>query len=148
MQQDYDITERSALATVANEVLTHARTRSLTGATVVSCSGDLGVGKTAFVQELAALLGVAEQVVSPTYTIMKRYQTTDPQFHTLVHIDAYRLESVDEMRVLGFSDVLNEPGTMVCVEWPEQLGDLLPDTTLALTLTVSQDGTRRTLTMH
>ena len=106
------------------------------GATTLALHGELGAGKTAFVQELGKLLGVKETITSPTFVIMKRYQTARNSFKNLVHIDAYRLESVDEMRVLGFKPLLKEKDTIICIEWAEKLEELLPKNALHLHFTL------------
>ncbi len=87
---------------------------------VVGLSGDLGAGKTTFVQHAARELGVKEQVTSPTFVIAQAYQTTHPVFTRLVHMDAYRLE--DEVKdTVGFAEFLQDPHTLMLVEWPEKL---------------------------
>jgi len=101
-------------------------------ATVVALEGNLGAGKTTFVQTLARELGVGDTVQSPTYMLMKKYKVTNPKFKTLVHIDAYRLESPDEFGALKPEQFLNDPQTLVLVEWPERLGDKLPKPDMAL----------------
>lgn len=100
-----------------------------TGATVIGLSGDLGAGKTTLTQILAQRLGVVETVVSPTFVIAKQYRTANRGFDSLVHIDAYRIDSVDELGPLGWSDVLVTPRTLVVVEWPERIEGALPSGT-------------------
>ena len=116
-------------------------------ATVVALHGDLGAGKTTLVQHLAACLGVKEGVTSPTFVVMKRYHLDDDvqtAYDTLVHIDAYRIEEIEEMQPLRFSDMLSEGNTLICIEWAERIAALLPEDTLHITL--SLDGENRTLT--
>jgi tRNA threonylcarbamoyladenosine biosynthesis protein TsaE len=113
-------------------------------ATVLALHGDLGAGKTTFVQQYAARLGVTEPVTSPTFVIQKVYPLTKP-WDQFVHIDAYRIESAAEMNQLGFAELLNTSRTLVCIEWAERIDSLLPDNTKHLTFTV--DGELRTLTL-
>lgn len=94
-------------------------------ATVLALQGDLGAGKTTLTKHLAKLLGVAETVVSPTFVIAKFYETAI-DFDQLVHIDAYRIESLDELGPLGWEALLQQPKTLVIVEWPEKIMDALP----------------------
>lgn len=96
------------------------------GAKVICLSGDLGAGKTAFTKEMAVELGVEETVTSPTFVIMKKYQTPNSQFQTLIHIDAYRLESSAELEVLGWREMANNPKNLILIEWPENVQDILP----------------------
>ena len=112
------------------------------GATILALRGDLGVGKTALVQTLATELGVRDVVTSPTFTIMKRYQT-ERQFTSLVHIDAYRFEYIGESTPLHFTDMLSEPHTLVCIEWPERIETLIPVTAHHILITTEADEMRR-----
>jgi tRNA threonylcarbamoyladenosine biosynthesis protein TsaE len=137
------------LATLANEALERLRERQAkNSATVLALSGEFGAGKTAFTQALARRLGVEGVVASPTYVIMKRYRTADPDFPTLVHVDAYRIESPAELLPLRFSAVLAEPRALVCIEWAEKLAAELPPQHLTVSLAHLGDsnGPRRVLT--
>lgn len=144
--REFDISTLPALETAAGAVLDIAAALQTPGATVLGLSGELGAGKTAFVQALARLLGVTEPVVSPTFTIMRSYAARHPQFTELVHIDAYRIESVDEMNVLRFADLLDRKGTMICIEWPERITTLVPAEAMQLSFVHSR--TARTLRLE
>lgn len=110
---------------------------------VISLSGNLGAGKTTLVQFLAKELGVHEQVTSPTFTIMKNYQIAEgKQFKNLIHVDAYRIDSLDELRPLGFAPLLTTPGNLVCIEWAEKIASFLPKDTIYLTLVVIDEQSR------
>lgn len=98
------------------------------GALVVALEGDLGGGKTTFVKGFARGLGIHEKILSPTFVIMKRFKIHDSRFKNFVHIDAYRLNSVRELRVLGWQDILKDKGNMVLVEWADRIrGALLKE---------------------
>lgn len=113
------------------------------GACVIGLSGDLGAGKTAFVKALGDLLGVKDEITSPTFVIMKSYDIkTHPFLRTLTHIDAYRIESEDEMRVLGFSELLKDSERLVCIEWPEKIEHVLPKDMYPVTLAIEEGETR------
>ncbi len=107
-------------------------------ATIVALSGELGAGKTTFVQELAKELGVKETVQSPTYVLMKSYSIAYKNFTQLVHIDLYRLEKPEELAALQLENYLNDPHALVCIEWPERADSLLPNPNI--TLKFSSDG--------
>ena len=91
---------------------------------VTGLSGHLGAGKTAFVKRVADKLGVGEVVTSPTFVLMKIYgvQGPDVAFKRLVHIDAYRLERREDLEALRFEEVVADPGNLVMIEWPENVG--------------------------
>ncbi len=114
-------------------------------ATILGLSGDLGAGKTTFTQQLADLLGVKEDVTSPTFVIEKVYNLPEPilyGFKKLIHIDAYRLDSGAELLSLGFKELLNTPENLIIIEWPERVADILPSSTKILKFTFINDTTR------
>ncbi len=113
-------------------------------ATVVGLSGDLGAGKTTLTKAIAEILGVHDTVQSPTFVIAKFYPTTHDMFNSMVHIDAYRIESIDELAPLGWEEVLTRPRTIVIVEWPERIEGALPND--AYHFSLSHDGDNRTIT--
>lgn len=99
-------------------------------ATVLALRGDLGAGKTTFTQALARELGVSESVTSPTFVIMKIYDLDGQKFDRLIHIDAYRFDSPDELDALNFSDFLQDPKNLIVLEWPEKVEGKLPANTI------------------
>lgn len=96
---------------------------------VISLSGDLGAGKTVFVQGLATSLGVKERVTSPTFTIVHQYDARFP----IIHVDVYRLDSFQDLLDIGFEDFL-DPAAIVLLEWGEAVEQLLPRAHLKLEL--------------
>ena len=111
-------------------------------ATVIALHGDLGAGKTAFVQEIGKILGVPETITSPTFTIMRQYDVESEKFDSLVHIDAYRLESPNEIGPLKIAELLTKPRTLICIEWAERLISILEEQTIHLSLTINEDDSR------
>lgn len=109
--------------------------------TVIALHGDLGAGKTTFVQGLGFALGVARPVTSPTFTLSTEYQT--PHFK-LVHMDLYRLSGPDDLLPIGYPEYL-ETGAVVAVEWPERAGDLIPPDALHVTFSLTDDPETRTI---
>jgi tRNA threonylcarbamoyl adenosine modification protein YjeE len=114
-------------------------------ATLVTLSGELGAGKTAFTQAVARTLGVRDDVTSPTFVLEKVYELPDaPQgFARLVHIDAYRLQGAAELSPLGFDEIMQDAQNLVLLEWPERVVDGLPHAAHALTFTVLPDNARQ-----
>ncbi len=95
-------------------------------ATVVGLYGNLGAGKTTFVQAVAKALGVNETLNSPTFLIMKSYPLRSQHFAFLIHIDAYRLKKSEELKNLGFTELLANPRNLIFVEWADRVSDILP----------------------
>lgn len=134
--------EISGLPALALELLAIAKSVPNEGATIIALHGDLGAGKTTFVQMLGKALGVTEQITSPTFTIMKGYETTDADFEHLIHMDAYRLEDISELAPLRFSEILATPKTLFCIEWAERIKDALPSRVINLWLSTVDENTR------
>ncbi|MES2014811.1 MAG: tRNA (adenosine(37)-N6)-threonylcarbamoyltransferase complex ATPase subunit type 1 TsaE [Patescibacteria group bacterium] len=111
---------RSDLSTFAKEFVATLPKETGTGAYVVGLSGELGAGKTAFVQEVAKVLGVTEAVTSPTFIIVRTHAIDHPPFKRLVHIDAYRLEKSDA-GTIGWDDYMHNSENLILMEWPERL---------------------------
>ncbi len=102
---------------------------------VVTLSGDLGAGKTTFVQGVASALGVTVQVTSPTFVIIHHYEGRFP----VVHMDVYRLDYIQEVLDLGFEELL-QPDAVMLVEWGEALSPLLPRRYLDVEIKLADDG--------
>jgi len=101
---------------------------------LVRLYGELGAGKTALVRGLVRALGITDATVnSPTYTIANEYRTDDA---FVLHIDAYRLldDPDDAVEQIGLVDARRR-GAIVCVEWPDRLGDAIDDADLDVHLT-------------
>lgn len=97
--------------------------------TVICLDGDLGAGKTLFVQNLAASLGVQGEVTSPTFNLMNLYEDGSLP---LVHFDLYRLEQEYELDEIGFYDYAENPDGLVLIEWAEKFPECLPEDHIAL----------------
>lgn len=132
------------LENLVKEFLISLSTKTKTDtATVIALSGDLGAGKTTFVQILAKELGVKEVVNSPTFSIIKKYPINSHlPYKNLVHMDAYRLEGLSELKPLGLFEILADPKSLVCIEWAEKIKDILPKDHIKLSLKI-QDGQKR-----
>jgi tRNA threonylcarbamoyladenosine biosynthesis protein TsaE len=111
--------------TIAEILLQKATSFPSDTAVVVALTGDLGAGKTTLTQAVGRVLGIKNAIISPTFVIMKRYEIAHPRFKTLVHIDAYRLTTSEELLRLGWADIVADPSTLVIVEWPERVKDCL-----------------------
>lgn len=104
--------------------------KNLKGSEVFCLYGNLGAGKTTFTQGLASGLGIKKNITSPTFILMREYQTCNPSTRnplTLYHLDCYRLEQVADAKSLGLEELFGNPGNIICIEWAERIKDLLPE---------------------
>ncbi len=116
---------------------------SARGATLVTLSGELGAGKTAFAKAVANTLGVEEMVTSPTFVLEKIYLLPGGQsFKRLIHIDAYRLESGKDLDPLGFDELMQDTSNLILLEWPEKVAETLPTPSMHVSLAALPDGSR------
>jgi tRNA threonylcarbamoyladenosine biosynthesis protein TsaE len=95
--------------------------KTLHGGEFIAMYGDLGAGKTAFVQGLAKALGIDRPVTSPTFTVVNEYEGR----LTLYHFDVYRIDDEDEMYAIGYDEYINAGGVCI-VEWAEKIEELFP----------------------
>jgi len=116
-------------------------------ATLVTLSGELGAGKTAFAKAVAHALGIEEVVTSPTFVLEKIYALPildrhSVSFKRLVHIDAYRLEKGTDLAPLGFDELMQDSGNLILLEWPEKVLDALPESAVKISIIANPDGSR------
>ncbi len=97
---------------------------------IVLLAGELGAGKTAFVQGLGAALGVTERITSPTFTIASEYEGRV----RLHHLDVYRLDHLEETLDIGLPEIVDE-GSVVVIEWGDVVVPVLPRNFLEIRLT-------------
>lgn len=108
------------------EAFASAFARKLAPGTILALSGDLGAGKTVFSRGFARGLGITEPVSSPTYTIVQEYPLPG-RSGMLYHLDLYRIENSASALAFGVDEFFDDPESMVLVEWPERIADILPD---------------------
>ncbi len=116
-------------------------------ALVVALFGDLGSGKTTFVQALARNIGISDIITSPTFVIEKRYiipSTNKYQlsYKKLIHIDAYRLDSAQEILNLNFSEDIGDKDNLILIEWPERVDTALPEDILKINFSFIDENKR------
>ena len=136
-------------------------------ATVVGLYGDLGAGKTAFVQAVGRILGIKRKVNSPTYVIMKNYEISQkkaskdfrsralasscPQenflalsfYNKLIHIDTYRLKNEKELLHLGWEEIIESPENLIFIEWPERVIKAMPKKHHKIEISHTKEGHRK-----
>ena len=109
---------------------------------VFALHGELGAGKTCFVQGLADALDIRRPVTSPTFTLIREYAGSRP----LYHIDLYRLRHAAEAEAIGLQDYLHGTG-IVAIEWAERAMDLLPPDTIYVRLETLDEPDARRITV-
>src|SRR3989344_7246571 len=95
-------------------------------ALVLALSGELGAGKTTFVQGLAKGLGIKEKVKSPTFLIIKSYKLRVKNFKNFIHIDAYRLKKPKDILALGWREMSGDTKNIIVIEWAKHIAKILP----------------------
>ncbi|MBQ2490837.1 MAG: tRNA (adenosine(37)-N6)-threonylcarbamoyltransferase complex ATPase subunit type 1 TsaE [Muribaculaceae bacterium] len=109
--------------------------------TVFAFYGQMGAGKTTFINELCRQLGVETDTTnSPSFAIINEYRS-DTTAELIYHFDCYRLENEQEAVDIGAEDYFDS-GAVCLIEWPERIEGLLPDDTVRVDLTVNDDETR------
>lgn len=102
-------------------------------AIVLGLHGNLGGGKTTFLQGFARGLGVKEKILSPTFVILKHFKITkNSKFTDFYHIDCYRLKNHKDILELDFKKIISNPENIVAVEWPEKIKKVLPKGTVKI----------------
>jgi len=104
-------------------------------AAVFGLVGELGAGKTTFIQGFARALGIRRRLVSPTFLIFRNYQLTiNPgragNYRRLYHVDCYRIHKPKELFAIGFKEILNDPKNIVLIEWAGRIKKILPKDTI------------------
>ena len=129
MQITYTLEE---IPEIAGKILTNSPSKNLL------FYGDMGVGKTTLIQELAKKLGIEDSLTSPTFSIVNEYQFDHDK---LFHFDFYRIEDETEAYDIGIEEYF-ESGHWNMIEWPERIQNLLPERNTTIELTKNKNGSR------
>jgi len=130
--------------------------KKLKGGEILCFYGNLGSGKTTFIQTLAKALGVKENVTSPTFVLLKQYkikskiknQKSKPQFKNknlknFYHLDVYRLTNSEQALDLGIEEIWSDPSNIVAIEWADKISDILPEKRIDLCFENVDENTRK-----
>lgn len=100
--------------------------QSLKGGEVLAFYGELGAGKTTFITGLVNYFLPGRRVLSPTFIIVRHYHPENKMINYLVHADLYRLNNINEIEDLGLAEYINQPKSVVLIEWADRMKNLLP----------------------
>ena len=106
---------------------------------VIAFSGEMGAGKTTFIQALCRNLGVKVEVNSPTFSLVNEYFT--PVGNSIFHFDLYRIETPDELFDMGYEEYFYS-GSLCLIEWPEKARNLIPDDALWVHFVIGENEAR------
>jgi tRNA threonylcarbamoyladenosine biosynthesis protein TsaE len=137
---EFLITNTDALPQVATQLLGWAGTRRK-----MAFYGEIGAGKTTFIQTICAQMGVREAVVSPTFALVHEYTFINAggQEQHLYHLDLYRLQQQQEALDIGIEDMLYDEEVYCFIEWPELIETLLPEDTMRIKIEVLNKSERK-----
>jgi len=132
---------------LAKEVI---KTKPSKRALVIGLEGDLGGGKTTFLQGFAKGLGIKEKTLSPTFVIMRkskipgtRFAGAKSKFKKFYHIDCYRVGKPKEILDLGFKEIISNPQNIVAVEWVDRIRKIMPKNTIWIKFDFVNKNTRQ-----
>ncbi|MDP6877037.1 MAG: tRNA (adenosine(37)-N6)-threonylcarbamoyltransferase complex ATPase subunit type 1 TsaE [Candidatus Marinimicrobia bacterium] len=97
--------------------------------TIVALIGELGSGKTTFAQGFAEGLHIFESIVSPTFKLVSEYEGEKCK---LIHVDTYRLDSIEDFLNICGEDIIRTPGAIILIEWADKIIDILPPDTVQI----------------
>lgn len=123
-------------------------------ASVIGLYGDLGSGKTNFTKILAKNIGVKKEITSPTFIIQRNFDLNEisennifeqltTKFKKIYHFDVYRIESLNELKTIGWDEVISNPENLVVIEWANLIEQVLPNETLKIKFSVVDEDTRK-----
>lgn len=116
---------------------------TLKGGEVICLTGELGAGKTTFVNGLINYFKPNSRVLSPTFIIVRHYRIENDKIKNIYHIDLYRMDDIASIRDLGILELFNKPDTVVAIEWPEKMERLLPKGKIEIDFEVLDENQRK-----
>jgi tRNA threonylcarbamoyladenosine biosynthesis protein TsaE len=114
----------------------------LSGGEVVCLKGDLGAGKTTFVQGMMQKYNPKKRVLSPTFIIVRHYIINQKEAKNLFHVDLYRMENYRDIEGIGILELMNKKENIFLIEWSEKFGEKIPERRIEFTFQISGDNQR------
>lgn len=111
---------------LAKDILKTSANKAL----VLGLVGDLGGGKTTFLQGFARGLGIKEKILSPTFVIFRKFKIQSSSFYFFYHFDCYRLKRKEEILDLGLEKIISNSQNIVAIEWADRIKKIMPEETL------------------
>ena len=125
-------------------------------ARVIALIGDLGGGKTTFLQGFAKGIGIKEKILSPTFVILKKYKIPkriplkrdlrgrqNTRYETLYHMDCYRIQKPSEIFNLGFQEIISDSQNLIVIEWADRIKEIIPKNATWISFTWGDDSKRK-----
>jgi len=134
----YKIAEKLAKELLAVKI-------NLKKALVIGLQGDLGTGKTTFIQGFAKGLGIKHKIISPTFVIMRIYRPGPKNNFYLHHLDAYRISKQKELLALNFKQIISNPKNIIIVEWADKIKKLLPKKIILISFKYGKEKNERVI---
>lgn len=125
--------------------LAHKIIKTKRGA-VIAMEGELGAGKTTFIQGFVGALGIKEKVKSPTFVLMKKYKLENgnqKRETNLYHMDCYRISRHKDLKITELEEILSEEGSIIFIEWAERIKEILPKNHLTVHIDHISENTRK-----
>ena len=129
---------------LATKELAKKLASSLNMGSVITLEGEMGAGKTTFVQGFGEYFKIT-RMTSPTYTLIKEYPiaTKNSKLQNINHIDLYRLSSKDEAESIGIKEIIDDNKAITLIEWPEKIKSLLPKKYISVTIKKLKENQRQ-----
>jgi len=102
------------------------KTKPQRQACIIALEGELGAGKTTFIQGFAKALKIRQKITSPTFVLIKSYKLSATTYKLLYHIDAFRLKDWHDLVSLGIKEIFANPQNIILIEWAERVKSILP----------------------
>ncbi len=122
--------------------------KSKSRAFIIGLRGQIGSGKTTFIQGFAHGLGLKRRLLSPTFLILRRYQLPITNYQFLFHVDCYRLKNAKELSALSFKKIIRNPKNIIITEWADKIKKFLPKNIIWIKLDHGQKENERIININ